>query len=347
MGDKKQRKDSQILSTRPYRRIGSVIPKIIIGHFEKKLRFAGIRTDARTWVGKELLLALCFGMMVMLAYSIIYNSITNYELLTTAIGLGIVGFVLMLIAVYMKLYFEISDRASFMERILSDFLLLTSSNLRAGMTPYLAFIRAAKPEFGAFYEEVRLSMAKSGGAVSLVESLEEISKYFDSQMLKRTTTIFGKGIRSGGQLAKLLNSSADEIRKIQDLRAELTTATRSYAIFLGFIVITVMPFLLSVSFHFLTAFLAIQPETEGAMPVEASNIPSFSGKVLITPNEMFTIAIMALVITSFFMSALVGILGRGKATYGLKYFPVFAICSIIFFFMAKTMIGTLLTGFGG
>jgi hypothetical protein len=62
---------------------------------------------------------------------------------------------------------------------------------------------------------------------------------------------------------------------------------------------------------------------------------------------MFTIAIMALVITSFFMSALVGILGRGKATYGLKYFPVFAICSIIFFFMAKTMIGTLLTGFGG
>jgi hypothetical protein len=214
------------------------------------------------------------------------------------------------------------------------------------MSPFSAFTNAARPEFGALYDEVKLSTGKASGTASLVDSLQEIQIYFDSAILKRTIGLFVKGIRSGGHLAKLLNASAEEIRRIQDLRAELNTATRSYTIFLGFIVILVMPFLLSVSTHFLTVFLTIQPENDIGNATLSASLPSFSGKVLITPDEMYLAAIGILVLTSLMMSCLIGIIGRGKILYGIKYFPIFAVGAVGAYLVAKIVVGSFLSGFG-
>jgi Flp pilus assembly protein TadB len=333
-----------LAAARPFRRVGVIIPGSLVAYFEKQLRHAGIREDTRVWMGKRLLLSVCIGLMVLLVYLALYNPVATATTALTGIGLFAAGFLATAIPLYLSLYFSIADRTATLEKVLPDFLLLTASNMRAGMSPFPAFLQAAKPEFGALYDEVILAMAKAGGATSLVDALAEISVYFDSGMLQRITLLFGKGLRSGGQLAKLLRSSADEIRRIQDLRDELSTATRSYTIFLGFIVVIVMPFLLSVSVHFLTVFLALQPTGSSAgLP---ANIPSFSGKVSITPDQMLYTAMITLAITSLLMSALVGIIGKGKALYGIKYFPIFLAGSIGFFFLAKTIIGTVLAGFG-
>jgi hypothetical protein len=262
-----------------------------------------------------------------------------------SIGLFSYGFVATTGLSYLELFFKIADRATRVEKILPDFLLLTVSNLRAGMTPYSAFIQAAKPEFGELYEEVRLSTTKAGGTTSLITALKEISLYFDSEVLRRSVDLFAKGIRSGGQLAKLLRGSADEVQRIHDLRAELTSSTRTYAIFLGFILVVVMPFLLSVSTQFVAAFLALQPESTVMELEGAGSIPSFSGLVLITPEQMVTIAMVTLVLTSLLVSALLGIINRGKALYGIKYFPLFAIASVVVFFLAREMMGNMFSAF--
>jgi hypothetical protein len=257
----------------------------------------------------------------------------------------IIGFVAGLAWYYLLLYFQIADRTSEVEKVLPDFLLLTVSNLRAGMPPFTAFVHAARPQFGPLYEEVKFSTAKAGGTASLVDALNEISDYFDSQVLKRTVNLFTKGIKSGGQLSKLLNSCADEIRRIRDLRAELNTSTRTYTIFLGFIIIVIMPFLLSVSTQFVTIFLALQP-TDTDLDIEnMANIPSFSGKILITPEEMIAVSIATLLVTSLFVSGLAGIISKGKALYGVKYFPVFALASIVAFIIARMFIGGIFASF--
>lgn len=335
----------ELEAARPFRRIGVVIPAPVVAYFEKSLSHAGIREDTRVWLGKRLLLSLCIGAMLLLVYLIIYNPMATTATISLGLGLFIAGVLGTAIPLYLKLYFTIADRTSSVEKVLPDFLLLTASNMRAGMSPFPAFLQAAKPEFGALYDEVILAMAKAGGTSSLVDALAEISVYFDSGMLRRITLLFGKGLRSGGQLAKLLRSSADEIRRIQDLREELATATRSYTIFLGFIVVIVMPFLLAVSTHFLTVFLALQPP-QAAPGTQLANIPTFSGKISITPDQMLDTAMITLVLTSLLVSALVGIIGRGKALYGIKYFPIFAACALAFYFIAKLIIGSMLAGFG-
>lgn len=339
-------KDGRIVSLRPYRRIGAALPEPVLRHFERKLRHAGIHEEARVWLGMRVLLAFCAGAILMLAYLIIYNPFATPESAATVLVLIAAGFLMSFALSYLALYFRIADRASGVEKALPDFLMLTVSNLRSGMSPFPAFVGASRPEFGALHEEVLTSTAKASGTSSLVDALGEIGENFDSAILRRTINLFAKGIRSGGQLTKLLHSNAEEVRRIQDLRAELTSATRTYTIFLGFIIILVMPFLLSVSSQFLAVFLKLQSESSGQDNSALGDIPTFAGKVLITNEEMFAVSIATLVLTSLLASSLLGIVIRGRALYGVKYFPMFAAASIAFFFVARSIIGSFLSAFG-
>ncbi|MDD5171978.1 MAG: type II secretion system F family protein [Candidatus ainarchaeum sp.] len=340
-------KDDTLMHQRPFRRVGAVLPKFILEYFATKLRHAGIRKDVRVWLGAWALLSFLTGLILLLLYVMIFNPIADTESITIALCLFLGGILLVLIPGYLKLYYLISDRTTMVEKVLPDFLLLTVSNLRAGISPFAAFVQAARPEFGPFYDEVRLGTAKTGGKNSLADALNEVSNYFDSHILRRTVSLFTKGLRSGGHLAKLLGSIAQEVRRIQDLRAELMASTRSYTIFLAFILIMVMPFLLSVSTHFVQVFLKINAEnTASASDMsEASNLPVFSGVILITPNDMIMISLTVILTTSLFMSALIGVITRGRIIYGVKYFPLFAAAATLVYFLAKAFIETFLSGF--
>ncbi|MBI5046879.1 type II secretion system F family protein [Candidatus Micrarchaeota archaeon] len=331
-----------------YRRIGGTIPKPFLRSVEKKLNQAGVKEEPLLWIGKRLVLSFCVGLILLSLYLIVYNPIATAATVAIAILLIIIGIAFTSGLIYLGIYFRIIDRANTLEKILPDFLLLIVSNLRAGMTPFAAFTEATRPEFGPLHEVVLLSAAKAGGTASLTSALESMTDYFDSKIFHRAVTLFGKGMQSGGQLAKLLTASADEVRKIQDLRAELATATRTYTIFLGFVVILVMPFLLSVSIQFVTIFLKIQTENNfGGSPVEGgANLPSFGGNIQISIDEISKIAILTLLVTSVFISTLVGLINKGRAIYGLKYFPIFAIASIVFLLIAKVILGSILQTFG-
>lgn len=332
-----------VFLNRLFMRVSEHMPRGVLAYFEKKLRFAGVREDVRSWLGERVAFSLLMGLLsLVLCLFAIPPSDTSAAISAAMFAYGsIISFAL----VVLSLQFDIADRASAVEKILPDFLLLTVSNLRAGMPPFTAFVQAARPEFGALCTEVRLSTAKAGGTASLVGALSEVSLYFDSHILRRSVGLFAKGIRSGGQLAKLLNSTADEIRRIQDMRAELASSTRSYTIFLGFILIIIMPFLLSVSTRFITIFLAVQGQSADMSLVEAGGIPSFSGKILITPEEMTMISVATLIITSLLVSALAGLVSRGKAFYGIKYFPWYAAGSVAAYFFAKAFMDGMFSAF--
>jgi len=341
----REKQDRDMLEVRPFMRIGSLMPKGMRAYFEEKLAYAGVREDARVWAGIRILLAVTFAGLLLFIYLMFVNPVPTLENIIMALGFFFACILFCLALVFLGLYFAISDRASAMEKVLPDFLLLTVSNLRAGMTPFSSFVKAARPEFGALHREVMVSAAKASGSASLTEALRGMEDYFDSKIFKRTITLFAKGIQSGGQLATLLHSSADEVQHIQDLRAELSTSTRTYTMFLGFITVIVMPFLLSISTLFVDIFVKLQP-TGGENSAEmTAGIPTFSGHIKILPEEMRMISIMTLVMTSLMVSALSGIISKGKPIYGIKNFPLFAIASIIMFFLAYATIGTMLIGF--
>jgi len=353
---KKPTIERSMMAQRVYRRLGGSFSPKFTAYVAKKLKVAGIKEETRVWLGEAFLTTMSIGAIPLAAYLLIYDPyvifsrpLESLHMILFAMVLFVAGFLFVTMGYYLRLYFRIADRTSALEKILPDFLSLTVSNLRAGMNPYSAFIYGARPEFGAFYDEVMLAMGKMGAKASITDALIEVSNNFDSPVLQRTVMLFVKGLRSGGHLVRLLNSSAEEVRRIQDLRAELASSTRTYTIFLAFIVVIIMPFLLSVSTIFVTVFVKIQSESMGGDMGGGVNsaLPSFTGKILVTTNDMLVTAIGTLIITTFLVSLLMGVVLRGKALYGLKNFPVLLIASVLFFIVAKTLVGSFLSAFGG
>lgn len=335
-----------LASQRAYRRVGNVLPPGLIKWAKDRLRWAGRKEDARIWLGKAGILSFLDGAIAMMSYIILYDPIATPLTASIALGLFLAGFLVTSLLFYIKLFSDITDRTARMEKVLPDFLLLMVSNLRAGVTPFAAYVKSARPRFGDLYFEIRKSAAKASASASVVDALEEVGHNFNSHMFNRTVNLFAKGIRSGGRLSILLGASAEEVRRIQDLQAELISSTRIYKIFLAFMVVIILPFLLSISTIFVTVFISIGAsagDTSAVLP----NVPTFSGRILITPNQMMQVSLGTLILTSLLVSGLVGIIARGNLVFGLRYFPLFAIASVMFFFFSEQIISTMVGGFGG
>jgi len=186
------------------------------------LDYAGITTEVDVWLGSRLLVAFLFGVFAFLLpwTAGVYLGMVSIEtlgdyarMLLLSLTLGILTFAFILFLYYLHLYYIIDDRTKRVERALPDFLLMVSANMRAGMTPFTAFHISARPEFGPLEDVIKLVAAKAMGTESLSIAFEEIPRYVKSDLLKKTVSFFEKGMRSGGHLARILESSAEEIRE--------------------------------------------------------------------------------------------------------------------------------------
>lgn len=339
-----------------YKRFGDFLPALLLEKIERAMLCSGAEGDVKAWAGAKFFVAFLFALAgALLPWTLLKyaNIITlEFETLTLAAALPVIGlsvllgtlsFITAILLYYMHAFYVIDDRTKRLERVLPDFLLIVVSNLRAGMTPFAAFRAAARPEFGPLEEEIRVASAKAGASESLSEALRDLSKRFNSGSFQRAVEFFDKGIRSGGQLAKLLESSAEETRRLQDLKSELVATTRTYAIFLVFIVIAATPFLLAISTQFLAMFNQIQSETQAG--ASEFSLPFFSTETSITQEFMIQLSMLTLIGTSLFVAALIGVIIQGQALYGAKYFPILAIISTGMFLLAKIIIASILSAF--
>ncbi len=319
-----------------YNSIGDKFPTGIHKYLETKLRYAGVEANTLIWIGERALLIILFSIAGFMGYLDLDKNYVN------ALAIFILLLVLFSVLIYINLFFMVVGRTNKVEKSLPDFLMLIVSNLHAGMTPFAAFVQAARPEFGPLYYEVKEAAARVGGKRSLDAALMTLSNRFDSEVFRKTVNLFLKGIKAGGQLGKLLAANAEEIRKIQDLRAELISTTQTYTVFLAFIVVIVMPFLLGVSANFLSTFISIKSQV-GVPQDGAKAISIFSGNIGVTPQQMQIIAITALSITCLIASMFMGVVRNGKPLYGLKYYPFLIAAALIFFFITQAIIGNVIT----
>lgn len=191
---------------------------------------------------------------------------------------------------------------------------------------------AARPEFGPLEEEIRWVTTKSLGIESFTEALREMSKRVKSETFERTVSLFVVSMRSGGNLAVLLENAADDILESQDLRHELIAGTNMYVVFILFAVLVGTPALLSISIQFVGMVTSMQEK------VVSSSLTNEIGLRMGTPisvDFLFETSIAVLVLTSLLVSLLIGVIHDGKELNGLKYYLIFVICSIVIFLIMK------------
>src|SRR3990172_2181331 len=194
-----------------YQKTIHLMPKGYREKMRKEIVYAGMdEKTASSFLG----FAVLFSIFLILAISSTFY-LLGYEYISLLLGSA--SGLLFFVVANMIIILIADSRGKEIEELLPDVLQLISANVRAGMTIDKAIWLSARPEFGLLEEEIRRVGAKTMGGKPLARALEEMSERIKSTLLDRTVRLIIEGIQSGGELAKLLDETATNIRAAENL----------------------------------------------------------------------------------------------------------------------------------
>ncbi len=248
---------------------------------------------------------------------------------------------------YFSLILAADSRSKRLEKYLPDFLILFSSNIKSGLTIDKAILFASRKEFGELSDITRRAAYEIYGGKDIGDALKDMSKHIKSEIFHKTIYLLLQGLRSGGNIAKLLEEAANDIRNTEMLQKEIKSTVVTYIMFIFFAGVIASPLL------FATSVFLIQSTTSmWKVDVSMSSLLKEYGVMsFISINkphvdiQMFqNFSIAALIITTIFAGLLISVIHSGNYKSALKYSPIFMVLSIAIYYGAYYLLSYL---FGG
>lgn len=334
-----------------WNRIARALPPAWYAWAQRHVEKAGWKTDPADWIGRTIVLVFVGAMVgALIGYAGVdyvnewISTIlpgTAFTPRFMAIVSFIIGFFIVLVLRGLHVYYAVENRRKKVEDILPDFLLLVAGNIRAGMTSFSAFKSSARPEFGALSEEIKSVTTRSLGTGSFTQALLEISTSIQSQSLSESVRFFIQANKSGGKIAQLLENTSNDLRRTQDLKRELESSTRTYVIFVAFVMVIATPLLMAVSVSFVELITSIQSQSLVSGD-SASGLGFLGGTLSITPAFLEGMAYVLLAGNAILAGLFMGMIGQGKPLLGLRFtIPMLAV-SIIVFWISRSFLASLL-----
>ncbi len=324
---------------RIYRVIGKFAP--YKNSLKNILRYAGMQDiNYLDFSGINIVLSAVLGLISFTACFFLLD-------LQIAIGAGIAAFVGIQLLVYVILVLVMDSRTRQIEEILADALQLMSANVRSGMTLDRAIWLSARPEFGPLEEEIKLFGREVLGGISMIDAFKNMKKRVNSKLLGRTLKLMEEGVKSGGEMAKLLDETAEDIRKIRMMRKEVKSNVIMYSMFIIFASVLGAPLLFAVSVYFIEMIGGFWSEQTTEMPQQmSSGIIKMTGPQ-ISPDDMMLFSVACIILTTAFGSVIIGLIQTGKTKQGVKYMPLLMGTALGMFFLIKYVVSGLLGNFMG
>ena len=314
-------------------------PKRVIEKYKNLMIYADLKTDYTRFLN----FIIIFGLGVSVGFGAFLTVFLNAPITYTPfIALAIYGLFHLLF--YLWLTIKADGKGREIEKVLPDALQLMAMNLKAGMTTERAILLAARPEFGAFEQELSKVTKQVLAGADIKEALTDMTKRIKSEKFERTISLLVEGMNAGGELSDLLNQSAEDIRNQKIIEGEIQANVMMYAIFIFFATAVGAPMLYSIS-TFLVGVLGEQFSRFSVSQTVSTGISFFQGSISLKNEFLLMYALLSLTITAFFSSMIIGIIKSGKEKDGLKLFPVILLCSFIVFGAVRFFVSGLFTAF--
>jgi pilus assembly protein TadC len=314
-----------------YETIGRFVPRGVLRELGDSLKMAGIDANPEGFAGATVVL--CFAAAILtFAFSSALNLPSHISAIIPALA-----FVFVILLAYLLVVMRIESRKNQVESVLPDFLHIAASNVRAGMPVDQALWFAARPEFGLLSLEIELVAKRTFGGESFTQTLDRLGNRFDSPLLHRTLRLIHHGISSGGEMAGILEDTANDVRRVQLLRKEITASMLMYVIFITFASVIGAPFLYSVSYKLISVLQRIwaQITSTPSLPKFGLLVPSSPG---VTPDQFLWFSLAAIIITSVIASFIVSVIQTGSKKDGVKYIPLFGLAGIGVFMIITALL---------
>jgi len=286
------------------------------------------------------------GISAFLIYYFSVNSAISWTTILLSIAtLWTLIFILLLFTFWIMFYLivdlKIFRRKVDIEEVLPDYLQLTASNIKSGMTIDRALWYAVRPKFGVLAKEIEIVAKETMRGEDLKTALQKFADKYDSILLKRTISLLIEGLYSGGEIGNLLNKIAINIQENEITKKETAANLTTYIIFISFATIVAAPVLFALSGVLIQVLASLGSNladvSGGGSTLSAI---SFSGSG-IKHTDFRIFAIVSLITTSFFSAIIIATIKTGSAKTGLKFIPIFILVSLGIFLIAGAVIGSL------
>ena len=322
-----------------YRFLAGLYPPNLREKYSQLLVYADLKTEPRRFLG----FILFFGFGLALGGALLLGRLIPMPLLL----LFILLFVFFEAAAYFYLLLRADTKARIVEGVLPDALQLMASNLRAGLTTDRALLLSARPEFGPLQHEINEVGKKITMGDDISTSLMLMTERIRSEHLRKTLLLIVVGLKSGGELASLLEQTAENLRQQRFVEEKIRSSVMMYVFFIFAAVAIGSPLLFGLS-SFLVEVLKSNisslslPETS-----YSSSMPLSFSEVSLSSEFVMFFSIISLVTSSVMGSFILGLIGKGKETRGIRYIPILILISLGMFFLTRAGIRNMLGGLFG
>lgn len=252
------------------------------------------------------------------------------------------GIIIFSVFVFLNAYFIIRKKLESVSRIkkiesaFPDFIELMASNLRAGMTIDKALLLSSRKEFSPLDSEILILGKDILTGKEITRALSDMSSRIGSEKIEKTLSVIITGIRSGGNLAVLLEETALNMRERSFIEKRAASNVLMYLIFIFFAVAIGSPALFSLSSMLVEIFTAIlgnlpQIETSVTLPVLLTSI-----NLPLSFIKFFSITF--LIAIDILAAMLLGLVNKGEEKEGVKYVIPLIIVSIGVYFAVRLLL---------
>lgn len=325
-----------------YEYVSKILPEPVRRSYMDLMKYCDIKTEHDKLIGFVILfgLELAFGATVVI-FSV-FNIAFSYMFLVAFVAI----YLIFEVAIYFRLLLSADAKAKVAEKSLPDALQLMAMNVKAGMTTDKALLLSARPEFGCLEKELNRAGKHILAGKNITEALMEMSGRIRSPLLERTINLLVEGMRSGGELADLLQQTAEGIQTQETVKDEIQSNVMMYAIFIFFAAGIGAPLLYGIS-TYLVGVLGTQfAQFDTSEIMAGSQISMMSGHMNISLEFLFLFPIVSLIVTSIFGSLIIGIVKGGTEKDGIRIIPVLLVVSLTVFLLVRSMVAGIFAGMG-
>ena len=308
-----------------------LIPSRFRESYERNLQNAGIENAGKYFL-KKIFLSLFLSLLISIAFFYLkLNPLASFILL----------FVIMQTIFYFRISLKASSRIRKMEDVVPDFLQLVASNLRAGITLDKAFLSSVRPEFSPLDEEIM----KTGGEIAtgkeIILALRDMAKKINSERIEKTTSLIISGLKEGGNISALLESTASNMREKEFLEKKATSNVLMYIIFISVAVGFGAPVLFGLSSILIEVIIKLTSQLPAAHASQI-DLPFTLSAISLSPEFVIYFSLIFLIATDFVSCLVIGLVNKGNEKYGLKYVFPLVVLSVSVFFLIRIFLSKIL-----
>ncbi|MFH0711695.1 MAG: type II secretion system F family protein [archaeon] len=256
-----------------------------------------------------------------------------------------VALVLFFVFVFVKNFLDKSTRVREMEDVFPDFLQLVAGNLRAGITIDKSILISARKEFGLLDKEIMRVGKDIATGRSTEIALCDMAKRIGSEKIEKTIMLINSGLRSGGNLAILLERTASNMRERGFVEKRAASNVLMYEIFIFVAVAIGAPALFALStilVQTMGGMMSSAPELEAT--IANLNVPISFSKISISLNFIVYYSIAFIIVIGVLSSLVIGLVSKGNERDGLKYLIPILLIGLSIFLLIRYFLSGFVSG---